>query len=253
MSSAEGTTHGLQTMTSSHGVLGGLLRGAARLGSRKEPNFGWLLVALIALLVIVWVPESRVLANAALTASLAIVGLASVPLLPPHGVLRWGQFALCGLAMLFVWLGPEGQERAVYAVARFSVVLFFLSVAVWTVWHLVRAERVTASTLLGAVSGYLLLGIAFAMFYATIETVAPGSLNLGVASGAGPGTAGSAPIYFSFITLTTIGYGDMTPVGELARLVVVAEGLTGQFYVAAVVARLVSLYVAHAPAPPTDS
>jgi hypothetical protein len=147
--------------------------------------------------------------------------------------------------MMFVWLAPTAEGRVIYAVGRLSVVAFFVSVAAWTVWHLALAQRVTARTLLGAVSGYLLVGIAFAVSYAMLEVVAPGALRLGEARS-------SDLVYFSFITLATVGYGDITPVSAAARMLAVAEAVIGQFYVAAVVARLISLFVAPPQRPPKE-
>jgi len=217
------------------------LRGAPRLGSGTEPKFVWLLGALVVLLagnVVVHRPFAQ---HVVFSACVATVGLATIPLLPPHGLIRRAQLLFAVLAVGFVWLGPTWRGAAMYSAGFLGLVAFFVSVAVWTVWHLMRAERVTAETLIGAVCGYLLAGLAFALLFSTIETVAPGSLRLGAAA---TGQTGSDIVYFSFITLTTIGYGDIVPVGEGARLLVIVEGVTGQFYIAAVVARLISLHVA---------
>lgn len=219
------------------------LSGAARLGSHEEPNFVWLLGALLVLLTGQALMPDDFLAEVVFSAGVATVGLATVPLLPPRATVRYGQLALCTGAIMFVWLGPRIESVLVVALARLSLVAFFVTVAAWTLWHLARARRVTSETLIGALSGYLLLGIAFGLIFSIFEAVTPGALRLGLPEGASLTTKGPNLLYFSFITLTTMGYGDITPVSDGARLLAMAEGVTGQFYIAAVVARLISLQV----------
>lgn len=219
---------------------------AARLGSADEPRFVWLLAALVATALTVMLGVRRLGSGAVglelvFSATLLVVALATIPLLPSRPLVRVLHFALAGGATLAVWVGPH-VGAVVDAATRLSIVLFFTSVAVWTVWHLMRAERVTAETLVGAVSGYLLLGIAFAFLFETVATVHPGALNVAAAGAAGD-PAFPDIFYFSFVTLTTIGYGDLSPASDGARLLAILEGVTGQFYIAAVVARLVSLFV----------
>jgi hypothetical protein len=218
------------------------LRGTARLGSGKEPRFGWLLAALVALISGDALIPGEFFSDLVFAAGVAVVTLATRPLLPPHGWVRHAQLGFGIAAVGLAWMPPTLAGQLLYAVGRVGLVCFFVSVAVWTVWHLVRARRVTAETLLGAVSGYLLLGIAFATVFGAVEVLIPGSLTLGPAVVAGE----AAPdiLYFSFITLTTIGYGDIVPVSEPARLLAMMEGVIGQFYIAAVVARLVALHIA---------
>jgi voltage-gated potassium channel len=216
------------------------LRGAARLGSREEPEFHWLLIALVTQLVALMLVRSGLLADIVLSASVATVGLATLPLLP-RGSVRTIQLILCAVSVLFVWMSPQSSGLIAYSLGRLAVVLFILTVAWWTVWHLARAQRVTAETLLGAVSGYLLLGLAFATLFGILERVTPGSLQGHSASV--DLAQFSDLLYFSFVTLTTVGYGDITPARDGAQLLAIGEAIVGQFYIAAVVARLISLHV----------
>lgn len=95
----------------------------------------------------------------------------------------------------------------------------------------VDAERVSA-----ALCVYLLAGIAFGGFFAAIEAAAPGSL-------AGTGTIDlDDAVYFSFVTLATLGYGDIVPAASATRALAVLEAVFGQLYLAVLIARLVSLY-----------
>jgi Ion channel len=96
--------------------------------------------------------------------------------------------------------------------------------------------RVDGERICAALCVYLLAGIAFGGFFATLEATAPGSL-----SGPAPIELDDA-IYFSFVTLATLGYGDITPVAAAARALAVLEAVFGQLYLAVLIARLVSLY-----------
>jgi voltage-gated potassium channel len=113
--------------------------------------------------------------------------------------------------------------------------------------HVLATSRVTNDTISGAVCGYLLLGVMFAFLYAIIALLYPDSFLM---------DGKTIPldvhrlnyhqaiinlIYYSFITLTTVGYGDVTPASAPARALAMLEAVTGQFYVAILVARLVSI------------
>jgi hypothetical protein len=96
---------------------------------------------------------------------------------------------------------------------------------------------------MGGIAAYLLLGMTWAYVYGLIEFAAPGSLRL-----PGPGAVRlNSPhfradvVYFSFVTLTTLGYGDIVPVGAFLRSMAVLEALMGQLYIATLIGRLVSL------------
>jgi hypothetical protein len=101
----------------------------------------------------------------------------------------------------------------------------------------------------GAVCGYLLLGIIWALVYSAVETASPGSFTSATSSKtemvAGRLDRGVLS-YYSFITLATVGYGDVTPSTPLARTLAWIEAITGQFYLAILVAGLVGIKVTQA-------
>ncbi len=100
----------------------------------------------------------------------------------------------------------------------------------------IRAKSVDAEHLYAALSAYLLAGIFFGLFYWALEQVRPDTFA----------TTGDfshvSAIYFSFVTLATLGYGDILPRTDVARGLAIIEGVGGQLFLAVLVARLVSLY-----------
>ena len=95
--------------------------------------------------------------------------------------------------------------------------------------------EVTMHTLAGVLSIYLLLGMFFGFLYGTIGAIEPDQLFTGIHSGTQP-----ERLFFSFVTLCTVGYGDIVPAGDLTRAISVAEMLIGQIYLVTVVALIVS-------------
>jgi voltage-gated potassium channel len=105
-----------------------------------------------------------------------------------------------------------------------------------------RAPSVNVEVLCASIAAYLLLGLMWAMAYWLVDQLTPGgafSFN----TNAGPQSMkGFTGFYFSFITLSTVGYGDITPVSRTARWLAAMEAMTGLLYVAVLIARLVALY-----------
>jgi hypothetical protein len=106
----------------------------------------------------------------------------------------------------------------------------------------ITTAKVTFETLYGAVSGYVLIGITWGAVYFLIETFWPASFRSSIQAGAQ--NSGPDFIFFSFVTLTTVGYGDIVPASGLARSGVILEALTGIMYPAVMIARLIALHSA---------
>ena len=122
--------------------------------------------------------------------------------------------------------------------------LFMIFLTVASVGRVFRDDRpVTVSRVMGAVAVYLLFGMTWGYLYGLIDQLLPGSFNLpSYEEFNDPGHLESFT-YFSFITLTTLGYGDITPLHPVARMCVVVQALFGQLYPATLLARLVSLEI----------
>ena len=132
-------------------------------------------------------------------------------------------------------------------VALFSVdALFVALICVGILWHILLQKRVDADTIMGGVCVYILLGMMWAFLYPILEYLDPGSFVS--ASGAEdfrhPDAVFTSLWYFSYTTLTTMGYGDIVPVTEMSRGLAVVEAVVGQMYVIVFIARLLGLHVA---------
>jgi hypothetical protein len=101
-----------------------------------------------------------------------------------------------------------------------------------------RARNVDVEHVYAGLSAYLLAGVFFGVLHWRVEQVWPGSY-----AGSGGGFSLASAIYFSFVTLATLGYGDLVPKTELARGLAVLEAVAGQLYIAVMLARLVSAHV----------
>jgi ion channel len=135
----------------------------------------------------------------------------------------------------------------------------FLAYTVWVILtHVLAETAVTLDTINGSLCVYLLLGIIWALSYGVIEHIAPGSFVETVK--AAPGSRGDLaarhmfPLaYYSFMTITSVGYGDIVPVATAARALTVLEALAGQIYLAVLVARLMGIHIAQQMARPHSS
>jgi hypothetical protein len=135
-----------------------------------------------------------------------------------------------------------GSERFEYASAVITVVWIAFAITI-VVRQLFREREVATNMIFGAIVAYLLAAVAFAYLYEILELFQPGSFS-GIPDGTNPRELGDALLYFSLVSLTTVGYGDIVPVSGLARPVVVFEGVFGTLYLAVMIARLVGLHIA---------
>lgn len=145
-------------------------------------------------------------------------------------------------ALLGLWLSPTISSPALNVASRVLLAAFLVLTAVTLVLDLAYATRVSANTLYAAICAYFLIALVFAVAFGLIERLRPGSFTAVSANlKLGPD---SDFIYFSLVTIATLGYGDIAPVAGLARVLASLEAVVGQFFVAALVARLVGLMVA---------
>jgi hypothetical protein len=106
-----------------------------------------------------------------------------------------------------------------------------------------REGPITADRIQGAIAVYLLLGLIWCLAYQLLERISPGSLRLPPEHRVPNVVIDHALAYYSYVTLTTLGYGDIVPIHPVARTLAMAEALVGQLYPAILIGRLVSLQI----------
>lgn len=132
-------------------------------------------------------------------------------------------------------------------------VLFLLGSAMLIVKSLFSARTISLDSVLGAVCGYLFLGLGWAVIYSMIESLWPSSFEISRSIATQPETArplSDVLTYYSFVTLTTLGYGDVVAATPTTRTCSWMEAITGQFYLAVIVAGVVTMLVGRSNMPP---
>jgi len=206
-------------------------------------RYGSLLVILVFLIIsqpFVETAIGRVLIELMFIAAL-VAGLRAIDI--KRGFFR---FELC-LLIASIVCGAAGtllDNTVLFGLGLTGESLFLFLVAVTILYDLFHSKKVTRDTLAGAVCVYLLIGLIWSYLYLLTEICVPGSFTF---------TQGDARMqlwvskefysffYFSLVTMTTVGYGDMSPVSTVARTFATMEGILGQVYLTILVARLVGM------------
>ncbi len=116
--------------------------------------------------------------------------------------------------------------------------------------HVFTTDRVTVDTIAAALCIYLLLGVLWSLVYSAMELLSPGSFQIlsGNSEDESIGFGGKGTVialYYSFVTMTTLGYGDIVPKSSPAQMFAATQAIMGQMYLAVLVARLVALHISH--------
>ncbi len=141
--------------------------------------------------------------------------------------------------LLTVLLFKFDQVWLVQLSWNLGILAFYFLITGCVLVLVVQSQRITLDTILGGVSGYLSIAIAWAMVFHLIEFLKPGSFQLP------PGTENSPDIfiYFSQITIASVGYGDVIPVTPLARSAAALLGMLGQLYLVVLLGILIGVYL----------
>lgn len=156
-----------------------------------------------------------------------------------------GVWAAASLLWTAIGVGPGAT-----AIARLGDALFVGAVGVVILRGVMRSRHVTLDTILGGIAVYLLIGVFFSAIYSALELALPGSfldgghsLRPADVSLRGQGFFPALP-YYSLVTMTTLGYGDVAPIGALPRSLAAAQAVIGQLYIAVLIAFLVGVHIA---------
>ena len=150
----------------------------------------------------------------------------------------------CGLMLVTAVLSIHsliaGTRGDPLVEGAFSVFYAYMTVVIFL--EVIRTEQVRLDTIYGTVCVYLLIGVTFGTLYDLIETLHPGSFQWHIVTENGSSLGWRQLIFYSFMTLTTVGYGDITPVTSQAQSLAIVEGTLGVLYVAVLIARIVGIY-----------
>jgi hypothetical protein len=183
------------------------------------------------------------------------------PLIPDRWLVQvFLQAFLLNSVLVTLWANPQWRGARRVAIALWCVSLAGSLLALlplpdrWLRWSrlaagilgfIFRGKRLTIDGILATVAVYLLIALIFAQLYVLTIAVNPSSFSLPIpAVERTPHLLQSDMLYFSLVTLATVGYGDILPHTEFARMLAMLEAVVGQFYVAVIVAVFVGMYAA---------
>jgi Ion channel len=167
------------------------------------------------------------------------VMLAGLYQVAEHRRIRRIATLLCALAVAGNALSLTDYKGVLSIPVGICSIVFIAFITATLLQSVISSRRVTSDTLYGAVSAYLFIGILWGMSYSLVDSLSPGSFH--VVAEAGRRLAWTDYIFFSFVTLTTVGYGDIVPIGAIRGLVML-EGIIGAMYPAILIGRLLTLY-----------
>lgn len=146
---------------------------------------------------------------------------------------------LAAPAVIGRWLHdyrPDLVPPELFLVAAILLILFVIANLLRFV---LTASSVNSEVLCASISAYLLLGFLWTLAYWLVAELVPNAFAF---SGSDTSLKGFNGLYFSFVTMSTVGYGDITPLAKVARMLAAAQATTGSLYIAVLIARLVTLY-----------
>jgi hypothetical protein len=153
------------------------------------------------------------------------------------------------------WANPVFDSDGLAITADLCSIVFLGYIIVMSLTHLFRVRRVTTDSLSAAICIYLLIGVIWASAYAALDRIDPTAIAYPTVDTDEPtdksieprltSSSANATLYYSFVTMTTLGYGDIVPRSSIARTAAMLQALMGQLYLTVLVARMVALHIVH--------
>lgn len=160
--------------------------------------------------------------------------------------------SIFSIAMTFWLAAAPGHWLVIISHGSLVIVIVFFVVAILS--YVLGSGRVTWDKIYGAICAYLLLGYAWTFAYSLIEELQPGSFVSTMSTMPADLVGRVMQLrYFSFVTLATVGYGDIVPHTPAARTMALLEAMLGQFYLVALIGRLIGLHIVHGGDPRSRS
>lgn len=155
-------------------------------------------------------------------------------------------------ALAAKWLNHFSHTQVPAPVSLVASMLCLLYVAYQLFGYILRASEVDSEVLCAGVSIYLMLGLIWAFTYKLLEKFSPGAFSYASGAVSAHSMKGYTAFYYSFCTLSTVGYGDIVPVTNVARMLASMESIAGIFFSTILIARLVALYSSRQTGPPAN-
>ncbi len=220
-----------------------------RLIEHHSGKFVYLLLSLLFLIILLPILYTTALGQIALNLLLTLTILSSLYTVSQKRRLVVGGLILAGMTFVTMWYSLITSNAPVAFVSLCLGMVFFMFTTISIIVHIFQEEEVTVDEIAAAISTYLLIGMTGAFLYAIIEYLVPGSIVS--TTPASPMVRMHGPefpyfadyIYFSFTSLTTLGFGDIVPATPIARTFSYLEAVIGQIYLTVLVARLVGLHI----------
>ena len=214
------------------------------LRSITQGNFFYLLVSLLLLLLLAPLFEGTFLGLIVVDIAYAAVLLSAVYAVSEKKHLSTLALVLVVPIIVGRWSNYFLNNDSFTLVVNSLTLAFFVFMVCAVLSHVLKNEEVTADKIYGALSVYLLIGVTWASLFTVIEGIRPQSFLIAGVQGASIGEMSRHFTYYSFVTLTTLGYGDITPLTPTAKAFSYVEAVFGQIYLAVLIARLVGLHIA---------
>jgi voltage-gated potassium channel len=146
--------------------------------------------------------------------------------------------------LLVEWISGLFDLDIIRIISKGVNIIFFLIVVIMLIKQIATSRNVTPAVILGSLAGYLLLGLIYSIFVNIILVVDPGAFNVLLPNSSNNNEMmnTSIPLYYSYVTLATVGYGDIVPLKPYTRSLATWIAITGQFYIAIIVALLVGKF-----------
>ena len=209
----------------------------------QKNNFSYLLVALLIFIIGLPITLDLELVSPQVSRALGVTCLLAIGIwsLRGAGWLFSAGMLLVIVGIIFNGLAVARNNDALHIVAMLTLFIFLLLATYTAMRQVAVGNDINPNRIVGAICIYLLLGVMWSIAYGVIEYLQPGSFK-GLTEAAEPAW-NTDWVYYSFVTITTLGYGDITPLTQTARSLSFAEAIVGQFYIAVLVAGLVSAYI----------
>ncbi len=149
-------------------------------------------------------------------------------------------FAL-GLTVVF-WIATLSNQEVLKTAVRCLQIGFFVFLVAGLIKEISSQAAVNSTVIVDAITGYLLLGFAYSLCVTVVAMLIPGAYHLTAGNASIGVDRVSESIYYTFVTYSTTGYGDILPLHPVAKSLAILVGISGQLYIAIIIAMLVGKY-----------